>query len=88
MPNPIDLDVQNKIDQIMFDILEYIKHLIGEGPLYTKFQFMMEHLHKTFMRELSDIKTAAVTKKVNADKKYIEDIKKANLDLKNYLTKC
>ena len=72
----------------MLEIIEYIKHLIGEGPLFSKFQFMMENLHKTFLRELSEVHSTTIYKKVNTDKKYIEDIKKANLDLKNYLQKC
>jgi hypothetical protein len=41
IPNPINLDTQNKIDSIISEILEYIKHLIGEGPLFSKFQYMM-----------------------------------------------
>ena len=49
---------------------------------------MMEQLHKTFLRELSEVRSATMTRKVNSDKKYIDDIKKANLDLKNYLQKC
>ena len=45
----------------------------------------MEQLHKTFLRELSEVRSATMTRKVNSDKKYIDDSKKANLDLKNYL---
>ena len=88
MPCPISVDSENKIDIQLFEIIEYIRNLIGEGPLFSKFQFMMEHLQKTFMRELTELHSASIYKKVNSDKRYVEDIKKANLDLNIYLQKC
>lgn len=49
---------------------------------------MMINLHKTFKRELSEFHHVSVSNKVNSDKKYIDEVKKANEKLTEYIRKC
>lgn len=66
------MDKSKKIDALIIDILDYIKNLIGDGPLYNRFQIMMDNLHKTFSRELSEFHQVAVYNKLHHDGKHIE----------------
>lgn len=78
IPNPISLDKDRKIDALIIDILEYVRHLIGDGPLFNRLQMMMEHLHKTFSRELSEFHQVTVYNKLKHDEKHLDEIRKAN----------
>lgn len=40
-PNPLSLDKEKKIDQLLMEIFDYIRSAIGEGPIFQRFRMMM-----------------------------------------------
>lgn len=45
-------------------------------------------MYKVFQRELSEFHNIGVARKFKTDQRYIDDMKKANIKLNDYLSKC
>ena len=72
----------------MMEIFDYIKNVVGEGPIFNRFKMMMQNLHKVFQRELTEFHNVGVVNRFKTDQKHIEEMKKANSKLNEYLQKC
>ena len=70
------------------EIFDYIKNVVGEGPIFNRFRMMMQNLYKVFQRELTEFHNVGIVKKYNDEQKHIEEMKKANTKLNEYLQKC